>query len=1100
MEVKFLKKTTVLVSTAAMLLTLAEGSAICCTAHAEDIDDTVPKLADFDLNGDGDCEDEGEESWGYELDSAEDLLWFSDYVNNTNNGINAFLAKDITVNEKLLTELITVNQDGKAEINDGKSITSWTPAGNVFSKYSGTFDGAGHTISGLYSVIDEGYVGLFGYSVGGTIKNVTVADSYFCGGMYVGGICGFLKEGTLANCINTGRVTGLECDAGGVCGRTSVRSLIDACYNSGEVIGSDDVGGVCGFNYKAMIQNSYNTANITGANDVGGVCGYNCSEATIENCYNVGGVNCEKELTGMICGNNSEQSTITNCYYLINEMVAGVGVVFDGSAEVYAKTPKQFASGEVCWLLNRNRSDDPVFFQGIESPKDEFPVLDGTHHAVLSDEEGYHNEHSFSDNGFCTVCGDYEPADLVEDKEDIDGDKDTSELICIISNAGQLYWFANEVNSGKRSMSAYLAGDITVNSGVLDKKGELNDANKDKFRTWTPIGKDGRSNAYYGTFDGKGHTISGLYENDDSKKYVGLFGMSYGTIKNVGVKDSYFCGYENVGGICGSSCNRIESCVNFAFVEGYAYVGGISGLNYSGTTLNCHNEGATLGKHTNIGGICGYLNNKSTVQNCYNVGRVTYTETGTDSGDGYTGGICGSISSDSSVQNCFSTGKVESGKGAGGICGIKYTGCTIQNCFYIDTTTPDSYSTAMTEEQFKSGEVAYLLGSAFFQTLGSDDWPVLDNTHGTVYRTSKCVTYSNTDAGIKNHSPRSFAKVNATCTKEGLHAYWYCEDCGQYFANEECTEVIEDFGLWKEGDGIIPIADHRFVEGICEECGAYEDGIGARLVGSTVSLDGTIGVNFFLRLSETIVADENSYLLVKYPNGSDEKMFIRDRQPIVMDDKLYYSFRCNVAPAEIAETITAQVMTENGNGMVYSYSVKEYAEYILAHTGDNAEYAKAEKLVRAMLSYGTCSATFFGHESSSEAKLSSPEAVRAELAGIPATECKGKLPAGIEYYGSSLVLNSCITYRLYFKVDAPKTAEMYGLKQSDKDGLYYIDDETVSITQMGYILESHIGDAVYRSCPLSYVNRVLNSEESEELTNLCIAIYDYYRAAKDYVR
>ena len=56
---------------------------------------------------------------------------------------------------------------------------------------------------------------------------------------------------------------------------------------------------------------------------------------------------------------------------------------------------------------------------------------------------------------------------------------------------------------------------------------------------------------YKGTFDGQGHTISGLYFNDVDASYVGLFGGNCGTIKNVGVVDSYFCGSNYVGGVCG---------------------------------------------------------------------------------------------------------------------------------------------------------------------------------------------------------------------------------------------------------------------------------------------------------------------------------------------------------------------------------------------------------------------------------------------------------------------------------------------------------------------------------------------------------------------
>ena len=109
------------------------------------------------------------------------------------------------------------------------------------------------------------------------------------------------------------------------------------------------------------------------------------------------------------------------------------------------------------------------------------------------------------------------------------------------------------------SASAVLKKDITVNAKVLKEDGSLVD-DTGSLKTWVPIGySDGaRVQTYTGTFDGGGHTISGLYFDDKSISYVGLFGSSTGTIKNVKVADSYFKGDTNVGGICGKNEGNIE--------------------------------------------------------------------------------------------------------------------------------------------------------------------------------------------------------------------------------------------------------------------------------------------------------------------------------------------------------------------------------------------------------------------------------------------------------------------------------------------------------------------------------------------------------------
>ncbi|MCQ2491080.1 MAG: hypothetical protein MJ079_05750 [Ruminococcus sp.] len=120
MKGKIYKSVTALLSTAAMLLTYADFSAIDFTVHADSGDE--PKLTDFDVNGNGKIEDE-EKEWGYALDSADDLYWFADKVNNDNayyGSANAFLACDITVNCDVLNE--------NGGLNEG-DFREWTPIG-----------------------------------------------------------------------------------------------------------------------------------------------------------------------------------------------------------------------------------------------------------------------------------------------------------------------------------------------------------------------------------------------------------------------------------------------------------------------------------------------------------------------------------------------------------------------------------------------------------------------------------------------------------------------------------------------------------------------------------------------------------------------------------------------------------------------------------------------------------------------------------------------------------------------------------------------------------------------------------------------------------
>ena len=263
-------------------------------------------------------EGEGTTDHPYKIATAEELYEFANIVNERNNTACAVLTADITLS----------------------SDTNWTPIGNYSNQYKGTFDGGGHTITGLSVDIQSDntiYAGLFGYiGEGGTIKNVGLEDSKITcsssGYIHVGGVCGF-NGGTIENCYNTGDVSGTgtssygDVYAGGVCG-LNYHGTIQNCYNTGDVSGTGTssygyvyAGGVCGYNAGGTIENCYNTGDVSGIYGfvyAGGVCGFNTG--TIENCHNAGEVSGTSTSTssydtvfaGGVCGYNA--GTIQNCH------------------------------------------------------------------------------------------------------------------------------------------------------------------------------------------------------------------------------------------------------------------------------------------------------------------------------------------------------------------------------------------------------------------------------------------------------------------------------------------------------------------------------------------------------------------------------------------------------------------------------------------------------------------------------------------------------------------------------------------------------------------------------------------------------------------
>ena len=497
--------------------------------------------------------------------------------------------------------------------------------------------------------------------------------------------------------------------------------------------------------------------------------------------------------------------------------------------------------------------------------------------------------HSIGENGFCACNEVYQPAKLTTDKYDIDGD-DSKDAVYEISNAGQLYWFAGLVNgtlSGETqnaSANAVLTADIVVNKNVLKSDGTLNEGSS--FKEWTPVGV-GDDSSYTGIFDGKNHTISGLYFSNQDKVYVGLFGYNSGKISNVGILDSCFYGGADVGGVIGY--NKKD-----------------------GTVTNCYNTGYVSGAAGLVGGVIGY--NRGTITNCYNTGGV--------SGDSYVGGVIG-YNSGGTITNCYYNSSIYTGNAIG----------------YVDRNTTCEKVEGKTTEQFQTGEVAYLLQESqtdteiiWGQTIGTDNYPTLGGAK--VYKNA---TYKGCEG--KPGEPVSYEYSNTEKNTYGDH----------------------------------PDADN---DGKCDDCGVIIDGIGAKLAGYSLSLTGNIGVNFYMELSNDIVNDESAYMNFTLPNGTTSKVYVsgthEDGSTATTDDTTvkngvtYYVFTCEVAAKEMTSDIKAQMIGNNGEktGKVYTYTVKEYADYILSHmSAEESDISKATiQLVKGMLNYGGVAQKYFGYK------------------------------------------------------------------------------------------------------------------------------------------
>ena len=703
----------------------------------------------------------------YQIDSVTDLFWFAGLVNGT--------LTDGTEQNTSASAVLTADIDLSGE--------TWTPIGSESTPYIGTFDGQGYTISGMTIENAESYSGLFG-NVTGTVKNFTVTGSITITGdetvARVGGAVGSLGTASAGGTVS-GVTSGVDITVsagndhiGGVVGSMPENSspTVENCIYTGKITvtaAAGSVAGIVGYIRTGTIQNCANQGSISvdvgGTGSVGGILGYcNNGGIYIRNCYNTGAISADgTDNVGAIVGQNKgTQATVSNCYYLTGSANQGQGQLTTDAAGTVVKTADEFASGEVTYLLNGSTSEDLTWYQNLGDDGDQYPVLDSSHGVVYQVENGYSNQngHVFDDNGFCTEpdCGMYQPAAWNEAKGCYE-----------ISNAGQLFWFAALVNGDKThaefekqnlSAGAVLTADITIPS---DESGTYN---------WTPIGNYSANGSlrYNGTFDGAGHTISGLKIDNAQMHCQGFVGYldDDGTILNLTMDETCsVIGRGSVGGVCSYNYGTITNCSNSGTVIGGGGVGGVCGDSY-GTITNCSNTGAVTANNDHGGGVCGYVKNGATVQNCSNSGTVIGGRT--------VGGVCGYVKNGAIIQNCSNTGAVTGKVSVGGVCGYNYgniTNCyntgtvigkfyvggvigqasnngTVQNCYYLDTSHNTGIGsgrfevTAKTAQQFGSGEVCYLLNGStsegdlvWYQNLDNgqrvDSCPVLDNTHGTVY-------------------------------------------------------------------------------------------------------------------------------------------------------------------------------------------------------------------------------------------------------------------------------------------------------------------------------------------------------------------------------
>ena len=326
---------------------------------------------------------------------------------------------------------------------------------------------------------------------------------------------------------------------------------------------------------------------------------------------------------------------------------------------------------------------------------------------------------------------------------------------------------------------------------------------------------------------------------------------------------------------------------------------------------------------------------------------------------------------------------------------------------------------------------------------------------------------------------------------------------GHQWADATCTapKTCDTCGA-TDGDPLAHVDADK--SGRCDACKCLM--APAALMYHSLSLKGNIAVNYYMLLSDAVLADSTAYMQFTLVDGEIRKIPVAEGVPVVRGEETYYVYSCAVDAKEMTDDIVARFFYQGGSTAKDVYNVKAYADYILsASTKDSLK-----ELAAAMLNYGAASQNHFVYRTDdlANAGLAAPDYSSVAIAGFNATVGQGTELAKL--YSASLILKSETTLRFFFKLDAAVesfTATYNGqtLAVKERSGLYYVDvvgisakdlDENVTIT-----IHDGTNTADVSFNPMSYCQGILNDTTGtfgQDMKDVVAALYLYNQAANTY--
>lgn len=398
---------------------------------------------------------------------------------------------------------------------------------------------------------------------------------------------------------------------------------------------------------------------------------------------------------------------------------------------------------------------------------------------------------------------------------------------------------------------------------------------------------------------------------------------------------------------------------------------------------------------------------------------------------------------------------------------------------------------------------------------GADDPHPMRGDIDEFYVFEKALTAGEAEAVYNEKISEYKALLNEKIT-EATNLYKVVADKTEadvYEIDADHTEAFDAVNTAKEnGTTVYTDADATMGE-IDDEINAIDTAItnlrniylnNVKLQGSSLTLNGTIDVNFYMVLEDAeALKTAGAYMNFTLDGEDYSKVYVKDVETKVQDEITCHVFKCGIPVKDMGGEIKAQMVVPDseGNvvqkGLVYTQSVKGYIEYIL---NDSQTYENEIELVSAMSDFGDFATVYFNGGSVSEDVLAKIKS--ADITGLSEyAPGDGEIPEKNIYVGSSLLLKSDTLFRHYFTQFVDVDGE-YTCTQKDETGYYYIEHTGIAAHELGnkinITVTIGVEDQTITYSPLTYAYVALTNSDDENLKNLMRAMYLYYQAACDY--